>query len=167
VGYWCAAQLESGHINFALHCLERLGYEIYAPRLRTYRVSHGRKIQERPLLFWPYVFVGILEQWHAARWAPGVVRLVMAGDTAPARVPDGIIGALKAREKRGAIELTQRPQFRRGDRVRILQGPFSGHLAIYAGMKPHERVEVLLALLGSERQVVLPKSDVEVIEAGR
>jgi transcription antitermination factor NusG len=46
---------------------------------------------------------------------------------------------------------------RRGTRVRILRGPFTGHLAIFAGMKPRERVEVLLALLGRQSRIVLAR----------
>ena len=33
--------------------------------------------------------------------------------------------------------------------------------AIYAGMKPRERIEVLLALLGAERRLELSKDAVE------
>ena len=46
-----------------------------------------------------------------------------------------------------------------GDRVRILQVPFTGHLGLYAGMQLHERVLVLLAL----QRVELAKGDVETV----
>jgi hypothetical protein len=32
--------------------------------------------------------------------------------------------------------------------VRILKGPFAHHVGLYQGMKPHERIEVLLSLSG-------------------
>ncbi len=102
-----------------------------------------------------YLFVRIILQWHEARWAPGVVRLVMDG-VAPAAVPDAIVVGLKSRETDGLIELPPRPPlFKRGDAVRIREGPFARHLAIFEGMKPHERVEVLLAFLGSSQRVTL------------
>ena len=59
------------------------------------------------------------------------------------------------------IELPKRPGLKPGDQVRILQGPFAGRLGLYAGMRPHERVLVLLALLGGQQRVELPKDDVE------
>jgi len=62
----------------------------------------------------------------------------------------------------GLIELASPPALRRGARVRILRGPFSGHLAIFAD-KPRERVEILLQLLGGEQRVTLPKDAVEVV----
>jgi transcription antitermination factor NusG len=40
-----------------------------------------------------------------------------------------------------------------GDQVRILQGPFAGRLGLYAGQRAHERVLVLLALLGGQQRV--------------
>jgi transcription antitermination factor NusG len=49
-----------------------------------------------------------------------------------------------------------------GERVRILGGPFEGHLGLYAGMRPHARVEVLLALLGGQQRVTLPRGSIEL-----
>ena len=58
MSYWAAAQLENNRVSLALHCLKLSGYRVYAPRLRTYRVSHGgRRVEERPLLFPSYAFV--------------------------------------------------------------------------------------------------------------
>jgi hypothetical protein len=41
--------------------------------------------------------------------------------------------------------------------VKITKGLFAGQLAVFDGMRPHERVAVLLALLG---RVELAKGDV-------
>src|SRR5262249_53697277 len=97
-----------------------------------------------------------------ARWSVGVVRLVMDG-VQPARVPDAVIAESRSREVRGLIELPQPPRVRPGDAVRILRGPFEGKLAIYAGMKPRARVEVLLSLLGSSQRVMLAADAVEAV----
>src|SRR5262245_20151865 len=134
--YWCAAQLQPQRDGLALHCLRQAGFETYAPRLRERRIMQGRRVVQTPLLFPGYLFVLIELQWHRARWAPGVVRLIMDG-VAPAVVPDGVITALKAREVGGLIELPKPPKFRPGDRVRVLHGPLADHVGLYAGMKPH------------------------------
>ena len=55
--YWCAAQLENNRVALATHHLKLSGYRVYAPRLRTYRFSSGRKVEERPLVFPSYAFV--------------------------------------------------------------------------------------------------------------
>ena len=64
---------------------------------------------------------------------PGVISLIMAGDATPARVPDAVIADLKARETGGLIDLPRPPKFRPGDRLRIIHGPFAGHVGLYAG----------------------------------
>ena len=69
----------------------------------------------------------------------------------PAAVPEAVIRISRARETGGLIDLPRPPKFRPGDRLRVVQGPFAGHVGLYAGMKPHERVEVLLAILGAAR----------------
>jgi transcriptional antiterminator RfaH len=79
----------------------------------------------------------------------------------PAAVPEAVIEDLKARETGGLIDLPRPPKFRAGDRVRILHGPFIGHVGLFAGMKPRERVEVLLAILGAAQRVTLAADAVE------
>ena len=68
-----------------------------------------------------------------------------------------------SRERDGLIDLPKPPPLRRGARVRILRGPFTGHLAIFADMRPRQRVEILLQLLGGEQRVTLAKKDIEVV----
>jgi transcriptional antiterminator RfaH len=158
--YWACAQVRPQHERLALCTLEVAGYVTYWPRLRELRRRHGRKIEICPALFPGYVFFSVQLQWYRARWCPGVVRLVMDG-LQPARVPDAVIEELKGRERNGAIEFPRR--LKPGDQVRILQGPFEGHLAIYAGMSGSERVAVLLQILGGAQRVTLSQRDIEAI----
>jgi transcriptional antiterminator RfaH len=160
VPYWAAAQLQPQRDGLALQCLRQAGFEVYCPRVREHRAARGRKVVAAPLLFPGYLFVLIELQWSRARWAPGVTRLVMDG-AGPAAVPDGVVAALRARERGGLIELPRPPKFRPGDRLRVLHGPFIGHVGLYAGMKPRERVEVLLAILGGSQRVTLAADSVE------
>ena len=113
-------------------------------------------------LFPAYAFIVIERQWHSARWSIGVTALIMDG-VAPAKVPDQVIDEIRTREVRGAVELPQAPGMQVGDRVRVLGGPFAGLTGLYAGMKPHARVEVLLALFGSRRNVTLPRGGIELV----
>jgi transcriptional antiterminator RfaH len=160
MGYWACARLEPHRERLALHCLGLAGFVTYLPRLREWRRSHGRKIETRPPLFPGYAFIAIELQWHAARWTAGVLGIIMDG-VRPARVADRIIDDLRQRERDGLIELAPPPKFRSGDPVRVTAGPFVGHLGLYAGMKPRERVEILLQLLGAEQRVELSANDIE------
>src|SRR5262249_28018137 len=162
MSYWACAQVQHNRTALALHCLTLAGYEVYHPKLRVHRRSFGRKILTTPPLFPGYAFVLIQLQWLTARWSPGVLRIVLDGSV-PARVPDAVIHEIRDRERGGLVELSKPPAFKPGDPVNILQGPFAGHLGLYAGQRPHERVLVLLALLGGEQRIELPKDNIEAV----
>jgi hypothetical protein len=84
---------------------------------------------------------------------------VLDGDR-PARVPDKVITDLKGRERDGLLELPPPSNFKHGDTVRITRGIFTRQLALFEGQRSHERVAVLLQLLG---RVELPKGDVAAL----
>jgi transcriptional antiterminator RfaH len=156
MSYWACASLQ--RVELGLHFLKLNGFETYTPLIE--REPNAKGVNGTALLFPGYTFVSIELQWSRANRSPGVHRLIMDGEH-PARVPDGVIADLRAREgSDGLIALPTRPPFQRGDRVRIVRGPFRDQLAIFAGMRPRERVEVLLALFGSERRLMLPRRDV-------
>jgi transcriptional antiterminator RfaH len=160
MSYWACAQLEANRERLALHCLGLAGYETYLPRILVKRVTPARKTSvQAPALFPGYAFVLIELQWHAARWSPGILRLVLDNDR-PDKVPDNVIAELKGRERNGLVELPSSPGFRRGDKVRIVRGPLAGLEGLVEGLRPQQRIEILLAVLG---RVGLARADVEVV----
>jgi transcriptional antiterminator RfaH len=161
MSYWTAAQLQPRREHLALHMLLQEHFTVYAPKLRERRTIRGRPADSEAPLFPGYAFVLIRLQWHAARWCPGVARLVMDG-LQPAKVADAVIEEIRGRERNGAVELPKR-RLQYGDRVKILAGPFRGHLAMYAGMSGPERVAVLLQILGGQQRVTLAQRDVEAM----
>jgi len=162
--YWCCAQIEPRRDRLASHCLGLAGYEIYQPLLREQRRSHGRKITVTPPLFPGYLFVWVVRGWWDARWSPGVVRLIMDG-LLPARVPDAVIDEIRSRERNGLVELPKlHGGFKPGMRVRVVSGPLSEQIGMLAALRPHERVLVLLQLLGGQQRVELARGTVEAVE---
>jgi transcriptional antiterminator RfaH len=161
MSYWACAQLETRRAHTALHFLSLNGFTTYCPQVRTERSP--RKRERSTWLFPGYAFVWIELQWHAARWSPGVVRLVSSGGAEPAKVPVSVIEDLKSRERNGFVVLPKPPGLTRGDKVRIVHGALNGSLAIFEGMRSRQRVEVLLMLLGTQRRVDLPKADVRMV----
>jgi transcriptional antiterminator RfaH len=158
--YWACARFEPCREQVAKHFLRLAGYAVYIPQIRELKVKGGRRREVISALFPAYGFLAIVEQWHRARWCIGVSALIMAGD-GPARVPDTVIASLRSREVGGLIELPREPKYRTGDRLRVTAGPLAGLTGLYAGMKPHERIEVLLAILGGEQRVTLAVDAVE------
>jgi transcription antitermination factor NusG len=161
--HWICARLDARRERVAEHFLRLAGFEIYIPLIRETRIRRRRPVELLLPLFPCYCFVAVEGQWRAARWSIGVSAIVMNG-VSPARVPDNVIAAIRAREVRGAVELPKTLGLRVGDQVRISSGPFEGHLGLYSGMRPHERCEVLLQLLGSRQRVELPRAAISAAQ---
>jgi transcriptional antiterminator RfaH len=85
----------------------------------------------------------------------GVSRLVTNGDS-PAVVPEGVVWALRAREDaKGLVKIEAGPAFSRGDKVRVLAGAFMDNAGLFNGMADHDRVSILLDMLGRKVRVLL------------
>jgi transcriptional antiterminator RfaH len=162
--YWACAQVEPRRERLASHCLGLAGYEIYQPLLREQRRSRygSRKITVTPPLFPGYLFVWLVRGWWDARWSPGVVRLIMDG-LLPARLPDAVIGEIRSRERGGFVELPKLRGLAPGMRVKVLEGPLRAQIGMLAALRPHERVLVLLQLLGGQQRVELARSAIEAV----
>ena len=163
MSYWCCAQVEPRRERLASYTLTLAGYEIYQPLLREQRRSRsGRKIVVTPPLFPGYLFLWVVSGWWNARWSPGVVRLIMDG-LQPAHVRDDIIVEIRSRERNGLVELPRPRGLAPGMRVKVLEGPLRAQIGMLAALRPHERVLVLLQLLGGQQRVELARSAIEAV----
>ena len=127
--------------------LEFQGFKTYAPKEKTTRIWHGRKVHGARYLFPRYIFVWIVEAWHALFSTIGVSRVLMTGEQ-PSKLPDGWIEAMRSREHRGLIILPKH-RFDIGQHVQVTGGLFAGARAIYQGMSSRQREIVLLETLGA------------------
>jgi transcription antitermination factor NusG len=162
MAYWAATQLEPHRERVAQFFLQQFGFEVYLPWVRRYQMRWRRRIEFLTPLFPGYCFTRIELQWHSVRQCPGVIRIVKSGGDEPAQVPDAIIDAIRSRERDGAIDLPKRGPRppRTGDQVKIVIGPFAGHLGICAAVS-RGHISVLLFMLGAQRQVQLKHNAVE------
>jgi transcriptional antiterminator RfaH len=148
---WYATYTQPHAEDKALDHLQRQGYSVYLPRYRRW-VRHARRrtLVSRPL-FPRYLFVGLdrlTQLWRPIRSTVGVAGLVSSGDE-PVAVPPEIIEALRRREGEGGFDLLSPVQSARpGDAVRVIDGPFQDLVGRLLGVADHERVFVLLDVLG-------------------
>jgi transcriptional antiterminator RfaH len=162
---WYVVQTQVNGEAKAADNLRRQGYEIYLPRYLKRR-HHARKVDfiARPL-FPRYMFVAVdvaTQRWRSIQSTFGVSRLVTNGDE-PAVVPEGVVQALKARENdKGLIKMDARPAFALGDKVRVLAGAFMDNAGLFNGIADHDRVSILLDMLGRKVRVLL---DVDLVTA--
>ena len=155
---WYVVQTQVNSEAKAAQNLARQGYEIYLPRYLKRR-RHARKVDftAKPL-FPRYMFVAIdmaTQRWRSIQSTFGVARLVSNGDD-PASVPEGVVHALRAREDdKGFVRLDSKPAFVPGDRVRVLAGAFMDSAGLFNGLADHDRVSILLEMLGRKVRVLL------------
>jgi transcriptional antiterminator RfaH len=155
---WYVVQTQVNGEAKAAQNLLRQGYEIYLPRYLKRR-RHARKVDftAKPL-FPRYMFVAIdmaTQRWRSIQSTFGVSRLVANGDD-PAMVPEGVVHALRAREDdKGFVRLDGKPTFAPGDRVRVLAGAFMDNAGLFNGLADHDRVLILLDMLGRKVRVLL------------
>lgn len=151
--YWTVAQTEPQREHVARMFLMREKFDTYLPRIK-----HRKRILP---LFPTYVFVRIVEgKFYPVLWTIGVIRILMSGEI-PAHLPERVILELRKREHGGLVRLPPPPGrgLKIGQNVRITTGSFAGHVAVYQGQSPHERIAVLLDLLGRAVPVELGKGD--------
>lgn len=148
---WYAVYTQPNSEEKAVEHLSRQGYDAYLPRhRRIIRHARRRTLALRPL-FPRYLFVGLdrlTQQWRPIRSTSGVVGLVASGDE-PVPVSVDIVETLRTQENNGAFDLLSSAQrLRAGDSVRVIEGPFADLVGRLLGMADHERVYILLELLG-------------------
>jgi transcriptional antiterminator RfaH len=144
--------------------LQRQGFGIYLPRHLKQR-RHARRIEKIAAPLFPrYLFVSIefaTQRWLSIDSTVGITRLVRNGER-PAPVPQPVIDGLRRREDAdGFVQLDHRPRFSPGDKVRVVGGALCDSIGLYEGMSSHERVAILLELLGRKVRVVLDNQSVE------
>jgi hypothetical protein len=60
-------------------------------------------------------------QYQRTRHKEGVFQMI--GLTKRSRLADGVVAAIRNRERNGLVELPKPPRFKRDDAARILKGP--------------------------------------------
>ncbi len=120
--------------------------EVFLPRIENPRRHGFARIEP---LFPCYLFVRLDRRpaaLSAARWTPGVRRILSTGDE-PALLDDQVISKIRSRVgEQGFIRLGL--PFGPGDRVRVTEGPMAGLSGILERFTSRaKRVRVLLDLL--------------------
>jgi transcriptional antiterminator RfaH len=141
--------------------LRQQHFETYLPLCRQQRVRRTRRVEVTEPLFPGYLFIRLdttNDNWAPIRSTPGVSRLVRFG-SAPAQVPDACVQGLRAHEgPEGVHELGG--DFQRGDRVKVLDGPFRDLEAVFLEPRGSERVMILLHVLGGLKPVEVSRGQV-------
>jgi len=164
--FWFAVQTKPCAEERVWHwLLHRHGLPVFLPKIEVIRRRGPSRITIVEPLFPGYLFVQMnaeLTSWHKVKWAPGVRRIVCTGDI-PTPVPLEVMELL--RERSGPGEIMQwRCEFRRGESVRVVHGPFIGLEGILERPTSRgDRVRVLLRILGGVAPVEIDVTHVELV----
>ena len=142
--------------------LSRQGFRSFLPRhLKT--VRHARNLRTVTAPVFPrYLFVVLnleRDRWRSVNSTTGIANLFMAHGR-PVPVPEGIVETMiQSTDKSGSLQLVDAVE--RGQKVRLVAGPFAQTLGILDRLDDTGRVEVLLEIMGGGIRVKLARSWVE------
>ncbi len=159
---WYALHVKPHKERPVCNLLKARGLTVYYPSLKVKPVN-PRSRQERP--FFPgYLFVCVdleLEGANSLRWSEGTHGLVEFGGE-PAVVPDNLISELQLRLKERQKSSEREKEFKSGEPIRIIDGPFEGYEAIFdSELSGKDRVHVLMSYLGDRpKRLQLRLSDI-------
>lgn len=143
--------------------LEEREITVYLPEIR--QITKDKR--SRLVAFFPcYLFMRIdLEQTAASlwKWTPGL-RYMVGFDGEAVVVPDQTITLVQRKmEELNRVVAQPRAAFKRGDVVRITDGPLADMVALFEGpTTPAERVTVLLNFLGQASRVRVDAASLEI-----
>ena len=96
------------------------------------------------------------QRWRSIQSTFGVSRLVSNGDAPAMRARRRrATRSGRARTTRVSSRLDARPAFAPGDKVRVLAGAFMDSAGLFNGLADHDRVSILLDMLGRKVRVLL------------
>jgi len=142
--------------------LSAQGFRNFLPR-RMKTVRHARRIREVNAPVFPrYIFVALdldRDPWRSVNGTIGVSSLFMAQDR-PLPVPAGVVETLiMSADRAGRLRFAR--DLRKGQMVRLVNGPFADALGVLDRLDNKGRVEVLLDIMGKGVRVRLQTEWVE------
>ncbi|HLB43321.1 MAG TPA: transcription/translation regulatory transformer protein RfaH [Gammaproteobacteria bacterium] len=165
---WYLVYTKPRHETVAKINLERQGFDTYLPLLQQHqRIQDFYKMVTKPL-FPRYLFICLsseIDDWSKIHSTRGCVSLVRFG-TWPARVPDVLIEYLQREEAaRFAQPVTNTPDFKAGDSVRVLDGILVGYEGIVEVKNSQQRITLLLTVTQHHtRRVNLSVNQIEMVD---
>lgn len=144
--------------------LEKRVSRVLVPSERVIDIKKGKKKEAEKKFYPGYILVEMEldeETWHFIRSIPKVSGFV--GGTKPVPIPEEEIGLILQQMEKGP-SLVVKTQFRGGDEVRIVDGPFTnftGHVEEVDA--EHGRLRVMVSIFGRPTPVELNFFQVEKV----
>ena len=159
---WLVARTKTNREKWAAENVYRQKCEYYLPSISLVVTNKtGDRVLSSKPLFPGYLFVAPrLGQWKFLQSTFGVVGLVLVGDK-PAVIPTVEIDKMRKREDVNGHVVLPRARFKRGDSVRIKEGPMAQQQGICEGQDDQQRQRILLQFLGRQTRVLISSDNLD------
>ncbi|MFC6639889.1 transcription antiterminator NusG [Sulfitobacter sp. JBTF-M27] len=160
---WFVVQLRPQGLSRAQAHLHRQGFETFAPYLTTTVRRSGVQREMRKPLFPGYLFVSFdvaSAGWTAINATRGVARLILNDPRSPKPLPHPLMAGLMARCDPTGL-LRPPTDLAVGDKIRVVAGPFADVVTQIDSVPEHERVGILIDLMGRKVRTSLPRTQIE------
>jgi transcriptional antiterminator RfaH len=162
---WFVAQLRPQGLDRAVDHLYRQNFKTFSPKFinTTYRRGVARHTHKP--LFPGYIFVNfdVAEPgWTAINNTRGVLRLILDRPLAPNSLPSAVITAIMSRCDSDGLLLPP-DNLKAGDKIRVIEGPFTDTLATIETLPGPSRISILIDLMGQKVKTVLSEKHVEKV----
>ena len=148
---WFLLKTKTRQEKRAMENLQRQHAECYCPEVSVEKIFRGKKSHVIEILFPGYLFVNFrnpASSIHSVKNTVGVQSFVSFGGT-PARVPFALIQELKEKTKPSETRLSSKLP-KRGDKLKVTDGPFNGISVVFSQPNGDERAEVLLNIMNQQ-----------------
>lgn len=146
--------------------MEHLVTEVLVPTEQVEEIVKGeRRVTSRK--FYPgYILVRMElndDTWHLVQGTPKVTGFV-GSRTEPVAIPDAEAERIITQMQEGALRPKPKVKFEAGDRVRVIEGPFTNFTGVVDEVKPEKgRVRVMISVFGRPTPVELEFIQLEKI----
>ena len=151
---WFILQFKTNSYHQAAKNLNRQGFETFLPLHDITTRNASRFISATQPLFPGYMFITFNKaesKWHKINNTYGVSRLVTFNNMLKP-IPTTFIDHLKVRYNKSGKPLPIK-QLNKGDKVKVLTGPFADFIARVEKYETDQRVWVLMDLMGRDTKI--------------
>ena len=162
---WFILQFKPNSHNQAAKNLNRQGFETFLPLHSITSRKASRFINSSQPLFPGYMFITFDKaktEWHKINNTYGVSRLVTFNSILKS-IPTTFVDNLMKRYDMSG-ELIPIKKLKKGDQVKILNGPLSNFIATVETYETDQRIWILMDLMGRKAKIQTPSDALKLLD---
>ena len=159
---WFILQFKPNSHQQAMKNLIRQGFEVFLPLHDTTSRKLSRFINTSKPLFPGYMFIRFYRaesKWHKINNTYGVSRLITFNSILKS-IPTSFVDCLMMRYDLSG-KLLPIQKLKKGDKVKVLKGPFANFIATVEKYEADQRIWILMDLMGRRTKIQTPSDNLQ------